>query len=309
MERLQPAPLRCRHTFCHSCISQWLDHHKRFCPLCKARVTSGALRAARLQLLLLLLPPWVPPVPQQSPATLPGSCHPPTPPAVLYDITAAGAYREREVPPSPKLRSVGSADGAGDAPLMQRLQDFLGVAGLLDPYELQQQQGGRPRQRLRQESGSGRTPYASARQQQRPGVAPGSAAQAQAAQGPRPYFWRLQQRMQAGAYRPGGGAGGQWGGLAGELGGSQGAVSDEDYVLLWRRQVYDQASGFGAALSSEACMPPACLLSLPLAVPPCQPAKFCVAVPARRRTCGRCRRSGRKPPAYTWAAAARGSGG
>lgn len=32
----------CMHEFCEPCISRWLGHHKRLCPLCKARVGSGA---------------------------------------------------------------------------------------------------------------------------------------------------------------------------------------------------------------------------------------------------------------------------
>lgn len=162
-------------------------------------------------------------------------------PSVLYDIAPSGAYKERDVPPSPKVRSVGSGDaGAADAPLLQRLQDFLGVAGLVDPYEQQQQQV-----RLRRESGSGPVGYGSrerqarqaqqAQQQQRGGAT----AAAGAAAGPRPYFWRLQQRLQAGGYRPGGG----WGAAAGGGGGlADGPVSDEDYALLFRRQVYDNVS-------------------------------------------------------------------
>ena len=164
--------------------------------------------------------------------------------AVLYDITQSGTYKERDVPPSPKVRSVGSGDaGAADAPLLQRLQDFLGVAGLVDPYEHQQQQV-----RLRRESGSGPVGYGSrerqARQAQQAQQAQqrqrgGAAAAAGAAAGPRPYFWRLQQRLQAGGYRPGGG----WGAAAGGGGGSgDGPVSDEDYALLFRRQVYDNVS-------------------------------------------------------------------
>ena len=63
--------------------------------------------------------------------------------AVLYDISADGEYKERVVPPSPKhttAAAVGDAEGSG-LPLLQRLQDFLGVAGLLDPYEAQQRAG------------------------------------------------------------------------------------------------------------------------------------------------------------------------
>lgn len=40
--------LALQHEFCHSCIWRWLSNHKRFCPLCKARVSSGG------QLMLLL---------------------------------------------------------------------------------------------------------------------------------------------------------------------------------------------------------------------------------------------------------------
>ncbi|KAL4437117.1 hypothetical protein ABPG75_004256 [Micractinium tetrahymenae] len=188
----------CMHTFCHSCIDRWLSHHKRICPLCKQRVSS-----------------------------------------VIYDITPAGTYKEREVPPSPKLATAGSSQGDGDSglPLLQRLQDFLGVAGLLDPYEQQQLRQERGRgsggsggaQRLRTEAGSGRPGS-------RRGAAPASSAAAGSSQaGPRPYFWRLQQRLQAGAYRPGGIAGGTSDGAAGD-----GPVSEHDYVLLWRRQIYDQ---------------------------------------------------------------------
>ena len=166
---------------------------------------------------------------------LPTAAHPSLS-AVLHDITPAGTFQERHVPPSPKLRSVGSGDaGAGDAPLLQRLQDFLGVAGLVDPYEQQQIH-------LRRESGSGRVGYA----RQRPGSRAGHGAQQQqggvataaaAAAGPRPYFWRLQQRLQAGGYRPGGGWAGTAGGGGG--GGGEGPVSEEDLALLFRRQVYD----------------------------------------------------------------------
>ena len=82
--------------------------------------------------------------------------------------------------------------GATDAPLLQRLQDFLGVAGLVDPYEQQQQQV-----RLRRESGSSPVGYGSrerqARQAQQAQQAQrgGAADTAGAAAGPRPYFWRL----------------------------------------------------------------------------------------------------------------------
>ena len=31
----------CMHAFCEPCISRWLGHHKRVCPLCKARVEAG----------------------------------------------------------------------------------------------------------------------------------------------------------------------------------------------------------------------------------------------------------------------------
>lgn len=142
------------------------------------------------------------------------------------------------MPPSPKLAAVGSGDGddsGGGAVLLQRLQDFLGVAGLLDPFQPRQQrqqqqrrrrgqQGQQPASsavRLRTESGSGRSGR------------PGSAAAA--APGPRPYFWRLQQRLQAGGYRPGGQLGGATAAAVEER-----PVTEEDYVLLWRRQVYDQ---------------------------------------------------------------------
>ncbi len=138
------------------------------------------------------------------------------------------------MPPSPKVRSVGSGDaGVADAPLLQRLQDFLGVAGLVDPYEQQQQQV-----RLRQQSGSGRVGYGSRERQaqQAQQQRGGAAAAAGAAAGPRPYFWRLQQRL--GSYRPGGG----WGAAAGGSGLGEGPVSDENYALLFRRQVYDNVS-------------------------------------------------------------------
>lgn len=166
---------------------------------------------------------------------------------MLYDISPSGAYKQRDVPPSPKVRSVGSGDaGAADAPLMQRLQDFLGVAGLVDPYEHQQQHV-----RLRQQSGSGRVGYSASARQARPGgrtaqqaqhAQPGSGATSAAAAlgGPRPYFWRLQQRLQAGGYRPGGSLGAAGGG-----GWAEAPISDEDYALLFRRQVYDNVSGGG----------------------------------------------------------------
>lgn len=166
---------------------------------------------------------------------------------VLYDITPSGTYKQRDVPPSPKVHSVGSGDaGAGDAPLMQRLQDFLGVAGLVDLYEHQQQHV-----RLRQQSGSGRVGYSSSARQARPGsrTAPqaqqgsGATPAAAAAAGPRPYFWRLQQRLQAGGYRPGSSLGAGGGG-----GWAEAPVSDEDYALLFRRQVYDNVSGVAGSL-------------------------------------------------------------
>lgn len=242
---------RCCFHRCAAC--RWLSHHKRICPLCKQRVSSGAPPLAcwcgRACTLCTLLPR-----PSPSWRTLSNINTTqedlPAAPAVIYDITPAGTYREREVPPSPKLATAGSgqADGDGGLPLLQRLQDFLGVAGLLDPYEQQQlgQErgrgsggggGGGAARRLRTEAGSGRPGS-------RRGTQPSSTAAAAAGggpAGPRPYFWRLQQRLQAGAYRPGGAAAGAGDGAAGE-----GPVSEQDYVLLWRRQIYDQV---GAAVA------------------------------------------------------------
>lgn len=154
------------------------------------------------------------------------------------------------MPPSPKLQTTagsGSGDGMAGGPLLERLQEMLGVPGLLDPYALQQEHQGR--HRLRTQSGSGRVGYGG--RAQRAQVQGQAAAAAVAPSGPRPYFWRLQQRLQAGAYRPGsGGTGGAWGAL---LGGEPAAapVSEEDYVLLWRRQVYDNGL-WAAPLGSEA---------------------------------------------------------
>lgn len=174
---------------------------------------------------------------------------------MIYDITSVGTYREREVPPSPKLVTTGSRRDDADAglPLLQRLQDFLGVAGLLDPYEQQQlgQErgrgsgvGGGAARRLRTEAGSGRP--GSRHGAQPPGSAP-AAGGGQA--GPRPYFWRLQQRLQAGAYRPGAAAAGVGGATA------EGPVSEHDYVLLWRRQIYDQVRALGMHEPCSRLMP------------------------------------------------------
>ena len=265
----------CMHAFCHPCISRWLTHHQRVCPLCKARVSSGGCLHSWLafgEVAGLETGWWADRRPCASAAGCPlllpicvlqtsvaPCCCGFSSLAVLYDISADGEYKERVVPPSPKhpAATAGSdAEGSG-LPLLQRLQDFLGgVAGLLDPYEAQQragqQQRGRHQQQqpqqqqlqLRHESGNGRIGWgSSASQRHRPAQL--QAAAAEGAAGPRPYFWRLQQRLQAGAYRPGGGEGvhgGSWGALqqGGGLGEQQGAVSEEDYVLLWRRQVYDQ---------------------------------------------------------------------
>lgn len=173
------------------------------------------------------------------------------------------------MPPSPKLATAGSRQGDGDAglPLLQRLQDFLGVAGLLDPYEQQQlgQERGRRgssaaapgAQRLRTEAGSGRPGSRRGAQ-----LATAAASAGGASAGPRPYFWRLQQRLQAGAYRPGGPAAG----AAGE-----GPISEHDYVLLWRRQIYDQVG-----LTQQQCM-------------------LCRLLPVDARTCS----MGCLPPAFS----------
>ena len=212
---------------------------------------------------------------------------------MFYDILPSGAHKERDVPPSPKLRSVGSDDAAAPygGPLLQRLQDLLGGADLVDPYEQQQQQG---RRLVQPQPGSARGGYggggdgsaggASARQ--RAGGAADSRQQQQqqqqagAALAPRPYFWRLQQRLQAGAYRPEGSGGGPagWGALQGGEPGAQ-PVTEEDYVLLWRRQVYDQVRGRGLGSVGGTPAPPlaclyrdpAALLALPLA--PCSAAR------------------------------------
>ena len=150
------------------------------------------------------------------------------------------------MPPSPKLQTIGSSGGGGggggaaEGPLLERLQELLGVPGLRDPYERQQERG---RHRLSTQSGSGRVGHGarSAGAVARTQAQAQAQAQGQAAPGPRPYFWRLQQRLQAGAYRPGSGAaGGAWGALQGADGAAAAApVREEDYVLLWRRQVYD----------------------------------------------------------------------
>lgn len=219
---------------------------------------------------------------------------------MLYDITPSGNHRERVVPPSPKLAAVGSGDGGsgGDgAVLLQRLQDFLGVAGLLEPSsqrQQQQQQGQRRRRgqqqgqqptaghvRLRTESGSGRSG--------RPGTASTSttaAAAAPSSAAPRPYFWRLQQRLQAGGYRPGALLGGV------PAAADEGGADREDYVLLWRRQVYDQVclgGGGGGCQRFWQLVPWLGRAPAPAAVPqelaPGASIAAALRVPARQRCC------------------------
>lgn len=243
----------CMHGFCMHCIWRWLTTHKRrLCPLCKAKATSGELLAHRL--LLLLLPGRL----LFEHHALHSACFNTATHrcAVLHDIRPSGEHRERAVPPSPPKQAHASASvvGGGEAPLLQRLQEFLGVPGLAGPYGRQQQHQEQRRRReggVWTESGSGSSSYGSrqraATQQGR--AAGGGAPSLAPQQGPRPYFWRLQQLLQAGGYRPDGG---------GDAAGGDASISQEDYVLLWRRQVYDQglwaeplssssAAGSGAA--------------------------------------------------------------
>ena len=121
------------------------------------------------------------------------------------------------MPPSPE-RGCGAA-GEPEGALLARLQELLSVAGLLrarppGQVAFQAAEGaglhGRRRRDTRHQQ----------QQQQQP-----------AERAPRPYFWRLQQRLAAG-YRPAADGGAPADGGA--------ALAPEDAAMLFRRAVYEQ---------------------------------------------------------------------
>ena len=145
----------------------------------------------------------------------------------MYDITPGGSHRERRLP------FASDSAGEGQVPPQQQQQH-------LQHLQLRTEAGSSysARYSARFSRGSGGKGRAG-RQGDRGSAASGQAA---VAAGPRPYFWRLQQRLQAGAYRPGSvcGAGVDMPESGGRGGGGEAAMSEADCVLLWRRLVYEQ---------------------------------------------------------------------
>lgn len=132
------------------------------------------------------------------------------------------------MPPSPE-RGCGAA-GEPEGALLARLQELLSVAGLLTARH-----GGQVAFQAAEGGGLHGRRHADTRHQQ----------EQPAERAPRPYFWRLQQRLAAGGYRPtadGGGAAAAEGGAG---------LAPDDAAMLFRREVYEQV-GLAELVGSQA---------------------------------------------------------
>eukprot|EP00887_Chlorella_sp_A99_P005305 scaffold1.g5305.t1 len=157
--------------------------------------------------------------------------------SLIHSIRPDQSHTEEELAPTPKAAAC--APGEDAEGLLNRWHAFFGAAQRYDeghrrePLQPVYARAQTRVQHLGGARGSGRQDRPPLPRQPAPGQ-PGP-------QGPRPYFWRVQQ-MLAGSHRgeqePLAAAVAE-AVLAGE-GGSLAELAEEQYVLLWRRQVYEQ---------------------------------------------------------------------
>ena len=190
------------HTYCRGCISRWLAQ-RRSCPLCKQRVTT-----------------------------------------LLHSIRSDASYEEQLLPPSPKQPACWEGGSDAAESILDRLQAFFEAARELEerhrpppqPVHGSSQQQQQPCRGPDGHGGAQRSGWGGHGGRQDPRQQEPQQSQQQ---GPRPYFFRLQQRLRAGGLRPG------WGHELSTAREDDGPLTEEQAILLWRRQFYEQVQWVG----------------------------------------------------------------